>query len=244
MTDLHTHILPGMDDGPKDLGAALELLEQARQQGIGSIALTSHYPCGQELPEEFLARRELAFAALAEQCAAGLKLKRGCEVYFSPQLLTFDPRPLCLEGTDLLLLELPVLQKPAFLREVLTALQQQGIVPLIAHAERYLYVQRDPRILGDWISLGAYIQVNAHSVTDGGFARKLIKWGLCQVIASDAHSIRHRPVNLKAAMDTVSRRLGPGKARMLEENAAALFSGEPLRRDPVHVPRKLLGHWL
>ena len=117
----------------------------------------------------------MAFSALREACPAELTLKRGCEVYFSPRLLTENAEALCLEGTKVLLLELPVLQKPAFLREVLTALVQKGITPLIAHVERYQYVAQDPGILADWVELGALIQVNAQSVLDGGLAQKLIK---------------------------------------------------------------------
>lgn len=244
MTDLHTHILPGMDDGPKSLPDAIALLERAAIQGVDRIALTSHFHCENESVEAFLARREIAFTALREACPKELTLKRGCEVYFSPRLLTENAEVLCLEGTKVLLLELPVLQKPAFLREVLTALSQKGITPLIAHVERYQYVAQDPRILGDWVELGALIQVNAQSILDGGLARKLIKWGLCHVIASDAHSIRHRPVNLGTALDTVSKSLSAEKARELEANAADLFSGRRVVPGPYRMPKKVMGFWL
>ena len=191
-----------------------------------------------------LARREIAFSALRVACPSELTLKRGCEVYFSPRLLTENVDALCLEGTKVLLLELPVLQKPAFLREVLTALVQKGITPLIAHAERYQYVAQDPCILADWVELGALIQVNTQSILDGGLARKLIKWGLCHVVASDAHSIRHRPVNLRPALDTVAKALGAEKARELEANAADLFSGRTVIPGPYRMPKKVMGFWL
>ena len=244
MTDLHTHILPGMDDGPKSLPDAIALLERAAIQGVDCIALTSHFHCENESVEAFLARREIAFSALREACPRELSLKRGCEVYFSPRLLTENAEALCLEGTKVLLLELPVLQKPAFLREVLTALVQKGITPLIAHVERYQYVAQDPVILADWVELGALIQVNAQSVLDGGLARKLIKWGLCHIVASDAHSIRHRPVNLRAALDTVTKALGVEKTGELERNAANLFSGRTVVPGPYRVPKKVMGFWI
>lgn len=244
MTDLHTHILPGMDDGPKTLPDAMALLERAALQGVDCIALTSHFHCENESVEAYLQRREMAFSALREACPRELSLKRGCEVYFSPRLLTENVESLCLEGTKVLLLELPVLQKPAFLREVLTALVQKGITPLIAHVERYQYVAQDPGILADWVELGALIQVNAQSVLDGGMARKLIKWGLCHVVASDAHSIRHRPVNLRPALDMVAKALGTEKARELEVNAADLFFGRAVNPGPYRMPKKVMGFWL
>ena len=244
MTDLHTHILPGMDDGPKTLPDAMALVERALLQGVDRLALTSHFHCENESVAAFLERREAAFSTLREACPKEMNLKRGCEVYFSPALLTENVEDLCLEGTKVLLLELPVLQKPAFLREVLVGLAQKGITPLIAHAERYQYVAQDPRVLMDWVEIGALIQVNAQSLLDGGIARKMIKWGLCHIVASDAHSIRHRPTNLRPALDTVAKLMGPDKARELESNAAALFSGGAVLPGPTRMPKKVMGFWL
>ena len=150
MTDLHTHILPGMDDGPKSLPDAMALVERAALQGVDHIALISHFSCENESVEAFLARREIAFSALRKACPKELTLKRGCEVYFSPRLLTENAEELCLEGAKVLLLELPVLQKPAFLREVLTDLVQKGITPLIAHVERGPGPKDSGRLGGAW----------------------------------------------------------------------------------------------
>lgn len=244
MTDLHTHILPGMDDGPKIPDESVALLNDALKQGVDQLALTSHFHCENESVEAFLARREMAFSALRELCPPNVELKRGCEVYFSPRLLSEPVDALCMEGTRVLLLELPVLQKPAFLREVLTGLVEKGITPLIAHAERYQYVARDPRILADWVALGARIQVNAQSVLEGGLAMRMIRWGLCHVIASDAHSQRYRPANLRPALDLVARRMGSEKARELEYHAAALFSGGTVLSGPIRTPKNVLGIWL
>lgn len=245
MTDLHTHILPGMDDGAKDLASALGLLERQTLQGVNRIALTSHYHCERESIDSFLERREAAFAALAAVCPQGLELKRGCEVFFSPQLLSVEAERLCLEGTNVLLLELPVLQKPAFLREVLTGLTGRGIVPLIAHVERYAYVAKDPAILAEWIGHGARIQVNAESLGEGGrLPMKLVKWGLVDVIASDAHSLQHRPPNLRRGLDAVAKALGPEQARALERNAGMIFSGRDVPKRHIHVPRPVLGLWI
>ena len=244
MTDLHNHILPGMDDGPKDPEAARALLKLQLDQGVDQVALTSHYHCEGEDPDHFLQRREQAFRLLEAVCPEGLTLKRGCEVYYSPALTELDLQKLCLEGTNVLLLELPVLQKPAFLSEVLSAISSRGILPLIAHAERYQYVRKNPGILADWMDLGARIQVNARSVLDDGMTRRLIKWGLCQVVASDCHSAAPRPPNLEQAHRLIARSLGREKARELEENARMLFEGTQIPCGQVRMPRKVMGLWL
>ena len=240
MTDLHTHILPGMDDGPKDVETARQLLNMQLRQGVRRIALTSHYHPELEPLDAFLLRRESAFEELQKVCPLEPTLKKGCEVYFTPALLNLDAAKLCLEGTSVLLLELPVLQKPAFLAEVLTGLARRGITVLIAHAERYQYVRRDPGILARWKELGAVIQLSAGAMTDDPLARKMVKWGLADVLASDAHSPRYRLPDLKKGLSA----LDGETAGALERNADLLFSGRQIPKRPVHVPKKVLGFWL
>lgn len=240
MTDLHTHILPGIDDGPKDPETARQLLDLQTNQGVTRIALTSHYHPEMEPLDAFLDRREVAFKALQEVCPSELTLKKGCEVYFTPAILQMDAAKLCLDGTAVLLLELPVLQKPAFLTEVLTGLAQRGITVLIAHAERYQYVRRYPGILARWKELGAVIQLSAGAAASDPLTRKIIQWGLGDVLASDAHSPRYRPPDLKKGLSA----LDAETARMLERNADLLFSNRQIPKRPVHVPKKVLGFWL
>ena len=244
MTDLHTHILPGMDDGPKDPQTALRLLELQLRQGVTEIALTSHFDPEGETAADFLGRREAAFGKLKEICPRGLTLKLGCEVYFTPAVLGMDAGQLCLEGTSLLLLELPVLQKPAFLPEVLSGLRNRGITPLIAHAERYQYVRRDPGILAQWKALGAVIQLSSGAMKEDALARKMVKWGLADVLASDAHSPEYRPPNLKEGLNAVRSSCGAEPAGILQRNADLLFSGGAIPNRRVHVPKKVLGLWL
>lgn len=242
MTDLHTHILPGMDDGAKDLPSALELLELEYLQGVRNVALTSHYLCDTETTEAFLARRDRAFSELVRAVPEEMNLKAGCEVFFSPELLNFDPSSLCLQGTPYLLLELPILQKPAFLREVLCALRDMGIIPLIAHVERYAYIRRFPELLRDWIALGARIQVNAGSLMgrDRAFVLRLIKWGLVHVMASDAHSVCYRPPDLAQGLDVVSRRLGAETARELINSSERIFFGQSVPEKRISMPKCLI----
>lgn len=246
MTDLHTHILPGMDDGPKDTASALALLELQLQQGVRNLALTSHFCCDIESPEAFLARRSRAFSELRDAAPEGISLKQGAEVFFTPELFYTDVRMLCLEGTNYLLLELPILQKPPFLEEYLMHLRSQGIIPLIAHAERYVYIQRNPVILTDWIANGALIQVNSGSLTGdaGKFVCKLIKWGLVHVLASDAHSADHRPPDLRRGLQTAAHKIGSETVRELARNAECIYSGQDVRPSRFHTPKRFFGFWI
>lgn len=103
MTDLHTHILPGVDDGAKNLDMSLALLRAQRADGVTRIALTPHFRFEQTI-EEFLRRRDEAMTLLTQALKAE-------EIFYSSQLAETDPRPLCLAGTPLLLIEFP----PAYL---------------------------------------------------------------------------------------------------------------------------------
>jgi protein-tyrosine phosphatase len=251
MTDLHTHILPEMDDGAPDLDTALALLALEARQGVARIALTSHYHCEEHTPEEFQALRAASWEKLkaaAEQSGCPVELKLGCEVYFSPKLRRMDCRSLCLEGTDLLLLELPVNYCPEFLEETLWDLQSQGITPLIAHVERCGYLLEDPALLARLAREGIYAQVNAQTLLRQDKRKKivlkLLKWGLVQVICSDTHSPEKRPPRLAEAMAEIEKKLGAAAASRLEQNAKALFRGSLLQDMRIHQPKRILGSWM
>ena len=179
MTDLHCHILPGIDDGAKDTTVSLELLRREYEDGVRNIAFTSHFNSERTTVEAFTAKRQAAF----EQLTAALEgqpmqfdFKLGAEVFFSPGLCELDTRALCMGDTAYLLLEFPTTHKPHFIRQTLYNLQQQGIVPLIAHIERYPYVLEDPTLLYDWVAAGAYAQINAGALLEPKLCKKLCKF--------------------------------------------------------------------
>lgn len=249
MTDLHTHLLPALDDGAADLDKALELLQRQLAQGVRQIALTSHFRPDKMTIPEFLERRAAAWQTLSAHPAvqaADCTLKLGAEVEYSPQLMQTDLHPLCLTGTNVLLLELQVHHRPQFLGRMLDCLQEDGIIPLIAHAERYQYVEENPALLMEWVDRGAYIQINGGSLLrndrQGKLAMKMIRWGLAHVVASDTHSPEKRPPCLQEAMALVEKKLGEATVRRLQDNAAMLFDGEEPDLRHVTAPRKL-GPW-
>ena len=251
MTDLHCHILPGVDDGAANLDVALTLVDMMARQGVRRIALTSHFRSDKMTPEQFLESRSAAWEELKgalKPTADEIQFKLGSEVFFAPGIGQLDLQRLCLEGTDLLLLELPTNYYPQFLDHTLLDLQARGIVPLIAHVERYAYVMEDPSLLAQWIRNGAYIQVNAGALRPERSQRKqvlkLMKWGLVHVIASDTHSPDKRPPNLQMAMQTIRDSLGQETVDRLLRNAQTLFQGELPPDAPIHEPRRILGRWM
>ena len=249
MTDLHCHILPQIDDGAKDIQTSLKLLEMEKKDGINNVALTSHFYCEYTVLEKFLSDRNLAFEKLKgnlgelKDC---FSFKLGCEVFFSPRLFHMEIQKLCLEDTKVLLLELPTTHCPQFFNEFLLDVQEKGIIPVIAHVERYLYVINNPDILFHWIEAGAFMQINANALfknkNQTNRIVKFIKWGLVHVIASDAHSLEKRPPKMQQAFSILEKALGSKTVNLLQQNADMLFEGRELELCEIHRPKKF-GRW-
>lgn len=253
LTDLHCHILPGIDDGASNEEKALQLLKTEYDSGIRQIALTSHFDCEDLSLDTFLELRMKAYERLMQEIKNSemewedLKLKLGAEVYFSPNLCHLDVKKLCMEGTTFLLLELPVERLPAYFNETIYQIQACGVTPIIAHVERYQYVMHNPVILCDWIDSGIYTQMNAGTLLRYGKNSKIyfnmLKWRLVNVLASDTHSMSRRPPNLLNATKKIDKQLGYQMTDEIFQNADLIFNGIHPEIVTIHCPRKIMGRW-
>lgn len=228
MIDIHTHILPGMDDGAGDPAQALAMLAIQKECGVNRLFLTPHYYPQRRSAEEFLERRAESWARLQE--AAGndtqLQMRLGAEVHYCPQILDLDLRQLTLGGSDYLLLELPGRTYPPFIEQVTEEVLERGIVPVLAHVERFSYFRREPALLRRLIDMGALGQVSAdalYRIGDRGFARACLDHELAQLAASDAHNTTDR----KPGLEAVSKLPEQLRSRMAEAAAAVWENGTP-----------------
>ncbi len=249
MTDLHTHILPFVDDGAKSMQESLALLLCQKKQGIHNVALTSHFDCETTSIDAFLEQRAATYTKMMTHFCPdvhNMHLKLGSEVRYSPRLQNIDCDQLCLEGTKVLLLELPTDYYPTFGDQILYSFYADGFIPLIAHVERYPYAVQNPSVLHKWISNGAYIQVNANALLRSNqkkWVLKMIRWGLVHVICSDAHSMAFRPPNISEALNTVAKEMGNKEVQRLKQNATDLFNGIAPEHTAIHKPRNFGGVW-
>lgn len=193
MTDAHTHILPGIDDGAADVEQSLAMLRLQRRQGVDTVLLTPHFYREEESIEAFLTRRQASYDALI--AAIGdepmPKLVLGAEVYWYPGISREEElRKLCLEGTDILLLELPYAPwTDSILEEVDAIPALRGITPLIAHVDRYFRFQKQGQI-PLLQRMGFPVQLNASGFRGFWRSRKLLpilRSGKC-CIGSDCHT--------------------------------------------------------
>ena len=233
MTDLHCHILPGIDDGAKDVSVSLELLRKEYEDGVRNIAFTSHFNSERTTVEAFLEKRAAAYARLTEALKEepmDFRFKLGSEVYFSPKLCELDAKALCMGDTAYMLIEFPTTHKPHFIKQTLYALQEQGILPLIAHIERYPYVLDDPTLLQD-----AKLRKKLC---------KFISWGLVHVLSTDTHSPDKRPPRMAEGIQMLQKTLGTEIADRIVRNGDELFDDQELDIISPHQPKKMLGMWI
>ncbi len=239
MIDLHSHILPGVDDGARSLEEARSLARAAVADGVRAIAATPHvrhdYPTTAARMEEGV--RELR-GDLARE-GIELEVLQGGEVSVDEidNLSTDDLRRFTLgEGRRYLLLEFPDWGWPLALDGIIATLLHADLVPVLAHPERNVDVQGDPGRLAAPVSEGALVQVTASSLTGSGgrsaraAARRLLGQGLVHLLASDAHGSLIRRSSLGEAAGAVG---DPRLARFLTVDVpAAIAAGQPLPSRP------------
>lgn len=236
MTDLHTHILPHMDDGAVDTAASLGLLRMEAEQGVTGVALTPHFYRNRETPEQFLARRQAAWERLCqkigdlapEEAAALPQLVLGAEVAWMPNLDRWDDiERLCIGESRYLLLELPFTPWNSTVIGQLHALLGRGAVtPVLAHLERYLGIQKREHIR-ELLDLGVPIQLSASCMlrtVERWRAVRLMHGGGSFLLASDCHDPGGRKPDLGPAAAAVRRRMGPEALEELLSQSDQIFS--------------------
>lgn len=213
MIDIHCHILPGVDDGPKQDSDTIAMLEHAIAEGITDIIATPHHRNRSYVNEksEVLSAVE-KLNSLIEKHSLPIKIHPGQEVRIYGEIVEDFDRDeiLTLAGTSkYVLVELPSNQVPAYTERVMYDMLVAGLVPIIAHPERNSAIMEDPEKLFRLINQGALSQVTAASVS-GDFGKKiqrfsmeLIEHHLAHFVASDAHDIDRRGFTMKRALEAL-----------------------------------------
>ena len=251
MVDLHSHILPGLDDGAADLDESLEIARAAVADGIRLIAATPHvrddYPTTPDAMEEGVAQ----LTAALKQNGIALELVPGGEIDLDRlrELTRGDLKRFTLGATGrYLLLETPYTGWPLSFPDIVFRATTAGFTPVIGHPERNAAVQQGSARLAELVQAGALVQITAASL-DGRLgtrtrscARRLLDAELVHLVGSDAHSAAVREVGLSRAVAEIG---DEGLARWLTEDVpAAIVAGEDLPRRVPHRPRGKLARLL
>lgn len=235
MIDFHSHILPGIDDGASNVDEALKILKALKAQGVDVVAATPHYYDCYTDAEEFLAARDESYKKLADalrdQKEKVPKIILGAEVRLSFDAAT-DPLldKLCIGDTKCILLELPDGFWFDWVYDAIkTIKREKGLIPIIAHLERYIPSPKHMEALDKLFELEAKIQVNAESVTHRRLWRiikALLDKNQVHIIGSDAHNITSRRPKLDEAKKVIVKFYGDNCWEQLKRNAMELIYKE------------------
>ncbi|KAF0192105.1 MAG: protein-tyrosine phosphatase [Gammaproteobacteria bacterium] len=240
MIDIHSHILPGVDDGAPDLTEALAMLRMAEQDGVTTQVLTPHIQPGRfDNTRDELTDKFAAFKQTAAHEGININLKLAAEVHIGPHIMeyvTSDKMPWLGEwqGARVFLLEFPHRTIPVGSINVVHWLTKQNIRPMIAHPERNRDVQRNPEKLQPFIDAGCLLQITAASLA-GRFGEAayrlsvgLLDGGDVTILATDCHDSRVRPPILGEGVKLVSEVIGKEAALALATTAPQQLLGDDI----------------
>lgn len=240
MIDLHSHILPGVDDGAQTLEDSLEMAKKAISQGITHLMCTPHHNNGKyNNPADQIIRDVAALQNELDQRGLDLTLLEGQEVRLTELLLTAIKREEIL-FTDLdntyLLIEFPTNEIPIYAEQMFYRLLNQGHVPVIVHPERNAVFREEPNRLVSFLEMGTLTQLTAPSIV-GIFgseiqktARLMLEHQMLYMVASDAHNLRHRTFLMKEAYEEIEKIGGREMVAVMQQMAKDLVNGDSVVR--------------
>ncbi|HHW57024.1 MAG TPA: capsular biosynthesis protein [Clostridia bacterium] len=245
MVDIHCHILPNLDDGSESVDISKEMALIAVEDGIKSIVATPHYiEYEHEVSKKAILKSCQELNQLLIQNGINLKILPGCEAFISPTLVESYKKGEIMSINDMgkyILIELPVTNYPEYVEDVIFDFKVIGVIPIIAHIERYSYVRGDFEVIYRLINKGALMQVNSTSII-GLFGDKLknkaielVKHNMVHFIASDAHTTRGRSPRIARAFEILKKeRIKDTYIDYLIANSQKIIYGEDIKIiDPI-----------
>lgn len=240
MIDLHSHLLPNIDDGSKSLRASLRMANEAVENGIEAALMTPHHMNGHyinhkadviQLTSQFQDQLDKENIPLQVFPSQEVRINGGLlEALDNDDILFAD------DSNRYLLLEFPDDDVPTYSEDMIFKIMQRGISIQIAHPERNTKIMSDPNILYSLIEKGAIAQVTASSYV-GSFGKKVQKFGesiiehnLAHVFVSDAHDLPNRDYEMRQALDKLRSHLGQEYQQLFEKNAEAILDGNNVEK--------------
>jgi protein-tyrosine phosphatase len=246
MIDIHTHIIPALDDGPPDMETSIGMGRIAVKEGIAAMIATPHsHEAMAAGHEDIQARLEEVRSAWAE-AGLGIRLETGLEIFLRPDTVEDlkSGRAWTLAGGQYVLVEVPYQPWPAYADQALFELQVAGYTPILAHPERYTAIQDDPNRMYALTERGVLGQVTGtaflgeHGPAARHCAETLVRHGLAQFLSSDAHGVtaRKREPMLRRALKAAEQLVGPEAAwALVADNPAHILSNTLISPSPERV---------
>lgn len=217
--DIHTHILPGVDDGSGSMAETIRMLHIAQEQQISTIIATPHYAIGAtNTPVEQLTQLKEQVQVEAHKISKDLNILLGNELYYSDSILEAlkSKEALTLAGSKYVLIEFNTRETYNNMYKGLDGMIRAGFLPVIAHIERFRCLLNKEYLISDLIGLGCYIQMNSNSLIgnlfnkEANYNRKLLNLGLVHFIGSDCHDDKIRIPSMKNTVNTLQKKCEEG----------------------------------
>ncbi|MGB8452071.1 MAG: CpsB/CapC family capsule biosynthesis tyrosine phosphatase [Anaerocolumna sp.] len=234
--DIHSHILPEIDDGSKSMEQTIHMVKLAYEEGIRTMVATPHFHEGSyEHPPSILEYKLQKVKEAVKDIVPEMNILLGSEIYYSHEIVRLlrRNRMPAIAGTKYILVEFSTMADYRYIKNGLQEFVMEGYLPVIAHVERYVDVTKDLGRVMELIDMGVCIQVNADSITGEtgryyhGIAKKLLKYQYIHIIATDTHSDGARAPRIRKCFDYVVKKYGDEYAKeLLIDNQRKILSDQ------------------
>ncbi len=236
MIDIHCHLVYGVDDGAESIDATIEMLKEAKKVGFTDIILTPHYSNYFHVPaDEIQARID---EIKNKSTDLGLNLYHGNEIYLSSHLMEDikNKETVTLNNSRYVLFELPMGEKPFYTEDIINSILKDDKIPIMAHPERYRFVQQKPNVLIDYIQRGVLFQSNYGSIM-GRYGieaqetiKKLLTHNMIHFLGSDNHKVNTIYANMPDTIEKLENLLGKEYLyKLTNDNPERILKNEKLK---------------
>ena len=237
MIDFHNHIIPNLDDGSKSIEMSLNMLREAERQGITDVVNTVHFQHPKMDQKntlyDFVISEISNLQSILDKEKIKIKIHAASEVFFKFNLTEILDNPITTFGNSkYMLIEFQRLSFPKGYEDEIFKLQLEGVVPIMAHPERYRALQKDIDIAKRWIDRGFIIQIDCASIL-GKFgkdaekcAKSLLENQLCHLVGSDAHNDKNRNFLLKQTHKKLIEVIGKNATDIIKNNSERILEGK------------------
>lgn len=234
--DFHSHILPGIDDGARNLDTSMAMLEQIREQKVDYMVATPHFYASKDRIDSFLKKRANAWKQLSEaieerQFHNAPQFFLGSEVAFFEGISRADQiDSLTIGDTNLLLLEMPFVPwTMQNVREVEKLISDRKLCVIIAHLERFIWMPGNKKMIQSLLELPVTVQINAESFLEWKHRRALLKMfrdGTAHILGSDCHGAHHRVPDLFEGRKMIEKKAGADVLHRIDMQGEKLLFGD------------------
>lgn len=245
MIDIHSHIIPSIDDGAKSIYETLEMLKEAEKSGFTDVIATSHYVENYYEVDEIQRQKSIdSINSKLKENDINIKVHSGSEIYVSQDIVNLikERKASSLSNTKYVLFELPMNSNIMYLNEIIFDLQSSNFIPVIAHPERYSYVQNNPKMLAELVNKGVLFQANFGSIIGryGNNAKntlkKLLRYNMIHFFGSDAHRSKSIYTNINSALEELKKVISVEKIEKLTlTNPKRLLNNENIDVEEINI---------